>query len=170
MNLSMSIMLVNDSVRPVKVEYDPDTARNNSPNKFFKTLDPTLVVGDLVIVPTNTRHGFTIVKVLEVGFRVDFQVSEQWSWVAGKLDKKAYDSILEQEKIVVDRIGKAEEDRIRAQLRDSMQLGNISFTDLDVVKGTVLPAPSSPRGQGEVTPPAPQPAPKTSRYEDDGPL
>lgn len=146
MNLSTAIMLVNDSVRAVRVEYDPDNYKNNSPNKLFKTLDPDLKKDDLVIVPTSTRHGFTIAKVTEVGFRPDFNAVEQYSWVAGKLDKGAYDSIIEQEKVVVDRIGDAETNRMKEQLRQSMGLGSINFSDLDVVRGSVTPALSSPRG------------------------
>lgn len=147
MNLSTAIFLVNDSVRAVRVEYDPDLMKNNSPNKLFKTLDPDIKKDDLVIVPTFTRHGYTIAKVTEVGFRVDFNSAEQFSWVGGKFDKLAYDNVLSQEKIVIDRIGEAEENRIRAQLKDSMGLGNINFTDLDVVKGNAAPALASPRGR-----------------------
>lgn len=146
MNLSTSIFLVNKSVRAVRVDYDPDNYKNTNPNKLFKTLDPDLKKDDYVVVPTHTRHGFTVAKVTEVGFRVDFHSAEQFAWVAGKVDKDAYDTMLAQEKIVVDRIGAAEENRIRAELAKSMGLGDIDFTDIDVVKGSVAPAIASPRG------------------------
>lgn len=146
MNLSTAIFLVNKAVRPVRVVYDPDNFKNNNPNKLFKTLDESLVKDDFVIVPTNTRHGFTVAKVEEVGFRVDFHSTEQFAWIAGKLDKAAYDNIIEQEKVVVDRIGNAEENRIRAELAKSMGLAEVDFTDLDVVKGSPSPMLSTPRG------------------------
>jgi len=72
MNLSAAVMLVNKAVRPLKVEYDPDTYKNNTFNKNFKTIDATLKKGDLVVVETHTRHGFTIGKVTEIDFAVDF--------------------------------------------------------------------------------------------------
>lgn len=146
MNLSTAIFLVNKAVRAVRVIYDPEHFKNNNPNKLFKTLDEKLEKDDYVIVPTNTRHGFTVAKVEEVGFRIDFHSAEQFSWIAGKLDKAAYESIIAQEKIVVDKIGMAEENRIRAELAKSMGLGDIDFTDLDVVRGAPTPALSTPRG------------------------
>lgn len=149
MNLSTAIMLVNDTIRAVRVEYDPETSKNNNPYVKFKTLDRTLAVDDLVVVPTHTRHGFTVAKVAEIGFRVDFNSAEQYGMIAGRVDKAAYDLLIEQEKTVVDRIGKAEENRMRAELVKSMGLGEINFTDLDVVRGSALPAPSTPRGQSE---------------------
>lgn len=152
MNLSASVMLVNENIRPVRVEYDPDIARNNNPNKFFKTLDTTLVKDDLVIVPTNTRHQFTIAKVVEIDFPVDFNSSDQWGWIGGKFDKATYDEVLETEKKIVARIGKTQENKMRAELREAAGLGNVSFTDLDLMgapaiagpKGSVAPAPDFP--------------------------
>lgn len=155
MNLSTAIFLVNDSVRAVRVEYDPENFKNNSPNKLFKTLDVDLQKDDLVIVPTSTRHGFTIAKVVEVGFRVDFNSPDRFAWIGGKFDKPAYEHILKQEAIVIDRIGSAEENRIRQELKNSMGLGEISFTDLDVVRGSA-PALASPRG-ARTAQPAPAP-------------
>ena len=154
MNLSTAIFLVNKSVRAVRVDYDPDNFKNTNPNKLFKTLDPDLKKDDYVIVPTHTRHGFTVAKVTEVGFRIDFHSTDQYAWVAGKVDKAAYDLLIEQEKVVVDRIGAAEENRIRAQLAESMGLGDINFTDLDVVKASLAPKIASPRGDAVVEAPA----------------
>lgn len=146
MNLSTAIMLVNKGVRAVRVEYDPDTFKNNNPNVKFKTLDPDLKVDDYVIVPTATRHGFTVGKVKELGFRVDFSSAEQFGWIVGKVDKVGYDNVIAQEKIVVDRIGQAEENRMREELSKSMGLGEIDFTDLDVTRATAAPQLSTPRG------------------------
>lgn len=158
MNLSTAIMLVNDSVRAVRVEYDPENAKNNNPNVLFKTLDPSLKKDDFVVVPTHTRHGFTVGKVMDIDFRVDFSSATTFGWIAGKVDVEGYKGVLAQEAEVVDRIGKAEENRMRAELRKSMGLGDIEFTDLDVVKSNAqLLAVSSPRG--EAAPAAPQPAP-----------
>lgn len=133
MNLSTAIFLVNETVRSVRVEYDPDNFKNSNPNKLFKTLDATLAKDDLVIVPTHTRHGFTVAKVVEIDFQVDFNTPEHYSWIGGKFDKAAYDSVVDTEKAITLRVGKAEENKMRAELRKSMGLGEVSFTDLDIM-------------------------------------
>lgn len=146
MNLSIAIALVNKSVRPVRVTYDPDLPKNNSTNRLFKTFDTTLTKDDYIIVPTHTRHGFTVVKVEEVDMIINFDGGEQWDWVVGKVDKASYDSIIEQEKIVLSRIGKAEENRKRDELAKALGLADVELTDLDVVKTNAQLAVSSPRG------------------------
>lgn len=161
MNLSTAIMLVNESVRSVKVSYDTDY-KNNNPNYFFKTLDPDLRVDDYVVVPTDTRHGMTVCKVTEIDFIVDFNAPNQYRWIVGKVDKAGADDIIKQEEVVLAKIAKAEENKMRAELRANMNLGDISFTDLDIVHGTVaLPNAATPRGAGNVVEPhevsAPQP-------------
>lgn len=142
MNLSASIMLVNKAVRPVKVEYDPDTYKNNNPHTRFMTFDPDVKKDDLVIVPTHTRHKFTIAKVTEVDFAVDFHANDEWGWVGGKFDKTQYDEILAQEKTIRDRIAKGQENKMRKELAEAMGLGDVDFTDLDIMKTPAIPAPA----------------------------
>lgn len=157
MNLSTAIFLVNKEVYSVRVSYDPDVPKNNNPDVYFKTLDASVVKDDYVIVPTKTRHGFTVCKVEETRFRVDFDSHREYNWIVGKVDKAAYDSILKQEAIVLDRIGDAEENRKRAELQTALGLATIDLTDLDIVSNAsaALPAPSSPRGQPFVPSPVP---------------
>lgn len=147
MNLSTAIFLVNKSVRPVRVSYDPDVPKHNNPDKLFKTLDPDLKKGDMVVVPTGTRHGMTVCKVEEIDFRVNFDTSAEYLWVIGKVDVDAYEAIKGQEATVVDRIGVAEENRKRAELAAALGLADVVLTDLDIVNGTQrLAAPSTVRG------------------------
>ena len=154
MNLSTAIFLVNKSVRPVRVTYDPDYPKQNNPDKLFKTLDTQLGKGDYVVVPTNTRHGFTVCKVDEIDFVVNFDTHLQYEWIVGKVDKDAYTSILDQEKVVLDRVAKAEENRKRKELAEALGLADVSLTDLDIVRGNIRIADAStPRGAGaEVAP------------------
>ena len=156
MNLSTAIFLVNETVRAVRVEYDPDNAKYNNPDKLFKTLDAGLAKDDLVIVPTSTRHGFTVAKVVEIDFQVDFNSPEQDRWVGGKFDKTAYDNVLQTEKQITARVGKAEENKMRAELRASMGLGEVSFTDLDIMAAA---APAALVNLSGAPAPAPTPAP-----------
>lgn len=148
MNLSTAIFLVNKSVRPVRVSYDPDMPKNNNPEKFFKTLDAALAKGDYIVVPTSTRHGFTVCKIEEIDFIVNFDSTIQFDWVVGKVDKEAFDSIVAQERVVLDRVAKAEENRKRKELSEALGLADVNLTDLDIVQGKItLAAPSTPRGQ-----------------------
>lgn len=151
MNLSAAIMLVNPGIRPVKVEYDPDIQRNNNPNKLFKTLDKDLAKDDLVIVPTNTRHGFTIAKVSEIDFPVDFSSSEVWGWIGGKFDKKTYDEVLKIEDNVKHKVAKTQENKMRAELIAAAGLGEVSFDD---VMGSLQP-PATAAAGSIAPPPAP---------------
>lgn len=146
MNLSTAIFLVNKSVRAVRVTYDPDQPRNNNPTAFYKTFDDTLTKGDYVIVPTGTRHGFTVARVDEIDLRVNFDSDVTYAWIVGKVDKAAYDHILEQEAKVCDRVAIAEENRKRKELSEALGLAAVDLTDLDVVKSNAQLSISSPRG------------------------
>lgn len=137
MNLTAAIMLVNQGIRPVKVEYDPDVFKNNNPNKLFKTLDASLAKDDLVIVPTHTRHGFTIAKIVEIDFAVDFSDPSPWGWIGGKFDKATYDEVLKVEDGVKHRVAKAQENKMRKELADAAGLGEVDFSD---VQRLLIPA------------------------------
>lgn len=145
MNLSTAIFLVNKSVRPVRVEYDPDNAKHNNPDVLFKTLDETIKVDDFVVVPTRTRVGFTVCKVKEIGFRVNFDTTVQYEWIVARVDTEAHKRIVAQESVVLNRIGDAEENRKRAELSAALQLSDIDLTDLDVVNAPKLAAPPAPK-------------------------
>lgn len=133
MNLSAAIMLVRpEEVRPVHVEYDPDNKYNNNPMKVFKTVDPTIKVGDLVIAQTNTRHKFTIVKVTEVDFAMDFNDSEPWGWIGRKFDVAVFDDIIKIEDGVRSKVAKANENKMRNELIQAMGLGDVSFNDVQL--------------------------------------
>lgn len=80
MNLTTAVFLVEEKARAVRVEYDPDVTRNNNPSKLFKTVNPDLKKDDLVVVPTHTRHGFTVAKI------TDFCPNSSWRspWLAAR--------------------------------------------------------------------------------------
>lgn len=147
MNLTTAAMLLNKSIRPVKVEYDPDNYKNNSPHVRFKTIDQTIKKDDLVVVTTGTRHGFTVAKVLEVDFPVDFNSAEQWGWIIEKVNLPQHKAILETESKIVARVGEVQENKMRAELKEAMGLGTVSFDDLDIMSVA----------QPTLAPPAPAP-------------
>jgi len=162
MNLSATVMLFEENgVRPCKVEYDPDIARNNNPNVLFKCVDPTVVKGDLVIVQTNTRHGFTIARVTAIGYAdvpVDFEAPTQWGWVAGKFDVDAFEDILATEKKLTGMVAEANANMMRAKLRESMGVEKVSLNDVFIKRPVAIASPhGTEAATEEVVEPAPSP-------------
>lgn len=131
MNLSSAIMLFDKSVRPVRVEYDPDNKYNNmgAMKMVFKTIDPSIKKDDLVVVETTTRHGYTIAKVLEIDFVVDFNSAVEWGWLA-KFDKDAFQGILKVEDGVKQKVAKAQENKMRAEMLETLGMKETDVGDL----------------------------------------
>lgn len=150
MNLTVAIFLVNKDVRPVRVSYDPDNLKHNNPDAYFKTLDPSVKVGDMVVVPTSTRHGFTVCKVEDIDFNVNFDSTTEYKWIAGRVDKEAFDRIKTQEATVTQRIGKAEENRKRKELSEALGLSDVNLTDLDIVNNGAKAIPAPPTVGGNI--------------------
>ena len=148
MNRSAIVMLFEENgVRPCQVEYDPDIAKNNNPNKFFKCLDPEIKVGDLVVVTTTTRHGFTIAKVTAIGFAdvpVDFEGHDQWGWIGEKFNRAAFDEVIEKEKKMVGLVSEANANKMRNELKAAMGLEKVNLKDVFLNQAPELPAPPSP--------------------------
>ena len=86
MNHSTAIFLINNDVRAIAVTYEKiDLAKDTTKMMkyqaaylsggrlpdgavVFKTMDTAIKVDDFVIVPTDTRHGMTVCKVVEATF------------------------------------------------------------------------------------------------------
>lgn len=93
-NYSTAIMLFDDKVRLVRTAYE-DTY--GAPAVLFKTLDASIEVGDIVVVPSNTRHLFTTVKVRAVDIPLDPESTDDIKWVACRADTEQYESIVSKE-------------------------------------------------------------------------
>jgi hypothetical protein len=141
-NLSTAIFLVNDAVRSVRVSYEPDVRGN--PVQLFKTLDPSIAKGDIVIVPTDTRHKMTCVKVEEVDFGVDFDSAVEYRWVIGKVDMTVWETVQAQEAAVIAKVRGAEENRKRRELAAALSMDKIDFSGLSITGPSApVAAPSS---------------------------
>lgn len=144
-------MLFDESVRPVRVEYDPDNKYNNqgAMKRLFKTIDPDLRKDDLVVVPTGTRHGFTIAKVTEVGFIVDFSSAEEWDWIAQKFDRGTFEDVVKTESGIKDKVAKAEENKMRTEMLATLGMKQTDVGSLRSMLGgktePALAAPPAPR-------------------------
>ncbi|MCP4410758.1 MAG: hypothetical protein GY807_24060 [Gammaproteobacteria bacterium] len=117
MNYSTAVFLINRHVRAMNVTYeDADSAKRT----VFKTLDPDIDEDDLVIVETDTRHGFTVCKVVESDIDLDFDTFETIRWIVGRLDVTGHTQTLVQEKEAIKAIKSAELRQKREKLRNAM--------------------------------------------------
>ena len=62
----------------------------------------------------------TVVKVTEVDYDFDFDIQKDVKWIVSKVDGEAYQAILDQEKVAISRIKKAELRKKREDLRDAL--------------------------------------------------
>lgn len=139
MNLSTAIFLVNRDVRAIQVQYEKEeeyTAKQSAPlpkNYVFKTLDQTIKKGDLVVVPTDTRYKFTVVKVIEADVDIDYDSTTQYKWIAARFDPAVYEDILAKEEPVIATVRKAEFMRKRNELAASLSgVAKESFAMLEL--------------------------------------
>ena len=126
-NYSTVIFLISDKVRLMGVSYEPlgekqakEAAECKTPHGLcyqFKSMDQSIKVGDLVVVPTGTRHNFTICKVQQIDAEPDFQPGVEYKWIAAVFDRQGYDQILAQESEAVTRVRSAKKRRMREELK-----------------------------------------------------
>lgn len=117
MNYTTAVFLINKNVRAVLATYEAEDAAKRT---VFKTLDQTLKVGDFAIVPTDTRHKMTVVKIVETDVDVDFDNATPVAWIMGKIDRTEYDLTLAQEQEAIQVIKSAELRQKRDNLRKAM--------------------------------------------------
>lgn len=120
MNYSSAVMLVNPNIRAIHVIYEPEVEGKKQQRYTYKSLDTSIQEGDLVVVPTDTRHGFTVVKVADVDVDVDFDSSVQLKWIVGKVDLNAYSTVLAEEAKAINAIKASEKRRKREEIRTNL--------------------------------------------------
>lgn len=142
MNYSTAIFLVNKSVRAIVGIYeDDDGGKKVVPKTLFKTLDPTIKVGDYVLVPTSTRHKMSVNKVVEVDVDIDFESQTQMSWVIGVVDREEYLRTVKMEEAAIERIKSAEKRRRQDELRAALLKDNPFLETLAIADMGVDPVP-----------------------------
>jgi len=124
-NTSLAAFLLNDGPMCVSVAYDAILDRHGkkvpSDVKSFKTFDRTLKEGDLVVIPTDTRWGFTVGKVVAINVRVNYSSPEIMRWIASRVDEEAYAAILKQEEVLITKVAQAQENRAKRELADELK-------------------------------------------------
>jgi hypothetical protein len=117
MNYSKAVFLINNEVRAVAATYE---AEDNAKRTIFKTLDVSIKVGDLCIVPTENRHKMTVVKIVETDIDVDMDSPEHMNWIISVVDRDEYERTLANEQKAIQMVKSAELRQKRAALRDAM--------------------------------------------------
>lgn len=126
MNYSTAVMLINPNIRAIKTIYEPDALNSTGgvvkvgQRYTFKTLDPSIQKGDFVVVPTNTRHGFTVVKVEEVDAEIDFEAGIELKWIVDKVSIADYSSVQIEEGKWIDALKASEKRAKREEIKKKM--------------------------------------------------
>jgi len=117
MNYSKAVFLINRDVRAVAGTYE---AEDNAKRTIFKTLDPSVKVGDFCVVPTDTRHKMTIVKIVETDIDLDMESPEHINWIIGVVDRDDYESTLRKENTAIQRVKAAELREKRERMAEAL--------------------------------------------------
>ncbi|WP_395175089.1 hypothetical protein [Roseibium alexandrii] len=119
MNYSTAIFLINDNARAVMAVYE---SHESAPKTMFKTLDPNIEEGDFVLVQSGTRHGMTVVKVVDTDPEIepDFDSHDELKWIVGTIDLEDFEVLKKQEDEAILAIKKAEKRKKRSDLRKTL--------------------------------------------------
>lgn len=125
MNYQKAIFIINDDVRALRVQYQPELCNPRKGDDvdaiIFKTLDPAIKKGDLVVVPTKTRHKATVVKVTDIDIDPGYDLPGECRWVIQRVNMTDFDLLKEREEEAVSQIRQVEDRRRRKELRQAME-------------------------------------------------
>lgn len=153
-NPSLAPFLLDNPPRCISVSYerliDTRTGKvTGNDIKSFKTFDITIAKEDLVVVPTDTRWGFTVGRVEEIDTRVNFTSSETMRWIASKVDKDGYADICKQEDVLIGKVGQAQQAKAKRELADELRELDPELVNLQLsgpVATPTMPAEAPGRG------------------------
>lgn len=125
MNYSTALFLVRKDVRAVAISYEVDAeGKGKRPFTTFKTMDPSIQVGQYVVIPTGTRHDMTVVRVEEVDIEIDLDSPVQINWIVGPVDVAPYEAIITAENEAISAIKSAEKRRKQEELAAKLLADN----------------------------------------------
>lgn len=117
MNYQRAIFLISDEVRHIVATYLPEEGAKRT---SFKTFDRDIGIDDYVVVPSTTRHGMTVVRVVEVDTEPDLDSEEPMEWIVGRIDRTDFEDLERQEAEAVAQIKSAQKRRKREELRQAL--------------------------------------------------
>jgi len=103
----------------------------------FKTMDPKIKVDDFVIVPTGTRHGMTVCKVVAADIEIDLESDKECHWIVGTVDTTEFEKIRQLEEQAIIAIKAGEVKAKQATLRNNM-LASLGDHALDIPMQNVI--------------------------------
>jgi len=140
-NFSTAVFLVNEAARCIMCSYTPDDNDKTCKPKMFKTVDQSIKVGEYVVVPTESRHKMTVVKVVETDVSFDIDWEGEMDAVICKVDRSAYEEFLAAEAEMIATLKKNKEIEKRKALAASL-ISNEA--DLKGLKLAQIGAPALP--------------------------
>lgn len=146
-NYSEAAFLLDQPCMAVKASYQPQKSR---PEKFpddvstFKSFIPDLQEGELVVVTSKARWGFSVCKVTEVGVTPELDTDQEVQWIVARVPMEIHEGIIEQEKMIIAKIKAAELEDQKDELRKKM-MGSRSrdIAALPLLPGTTVDSPKS---------------------------
>lgn len=147
-----AIFLISDEVIAVRGIYDPTTEKSKTRpagsdafdhtaqwnesqyrGELFKTLMADITVGDIVVVESASRTGFSTIKVTEVNADFDYDSDESCRWIVQKIDHDAHKDLRTREHAAVGQVKNAQRDTQRAELRKAMLGGADADEAMDAI-------------------------------------
>lgn len=134
MNYSTAVFLINDHCRAIACTYlkDGEEGHKTAPRTVFKSFNPNIKVDDYVVIPTNSRHNMTVVKVVEVDVEPDLDSSAQMEWIIGVIDATGFKDTLAKEADAIARIKSAQKLKKRKDLAGAM-LADMPDSDIKLL-------------------------------------
>lgn len=120
MNYSSAVMIINHEIRAIRTSYEPGTNGKDPSTYTFKTIDPTIKKGDFVVVPTDTRWGYTVNRVEAVDVDVDFDSDEKLRWMINKVDVDGHKRTTQEEEKWVSALQESEKRKRREELKKQL--------------------------------------------------
>lgn len=143
-NYSNAIFLLHDKARMMLGIFEADAPNAETAKREpFKTFDPTIKAGDLVVVETGTRHHASVVKIVKADVAPNFHTTELTRWIISKIDLAAYLKFQQMETEAIEAVKQAELKKERADMKKTMmgdfkdELENLPLVTSVVVNGGV---------------------------------
>lgn len=121
MHDSRKVFLLDTEPRCVLCSYE---SHEGAPRTEFKTWDTDIKVGDYVVVPTDTRHHMTVVRVEEIDVEPNLESNERMHWIVDVVDKSAFDRTANQEREFLNAARAAEKQKKKEALKEAF-LANV---------------------------------------------
>lgn len=131
LNKSTAMFIFTDKCRGIACSYEPGSVSRDDDGNItedsrtglytYKSLDPDIKVGDYVIVPTDTRHKLTVVKVEDVDVEPDYDSNIIYKWIVGRVALKDHEALVAQENDAIKMIQRAEKRKRRIEIKKDVE-------------------------------------------------